>query len=299
MRLRNHVYKVLGITITLDAIYDVHIKRIHEYKRQLLNILSVIDRYRTIKRMDPEERRSRVVPRVVFFAGKAAPGYFMAKLIIKLINNVGNVVNNDPEIGDLLKVIFIPNYSVSQAEVIIPGTDLSQQISTAGTEASGTGNMKFAMNGAPILGTLDGANIEIREQVGEENMFIFGARAEEVDGLKAKLRAGELKMDNHFAEVLHMIGLGIFGDAKTFEPLIYSLQDGRDRYLLSYDFQDYLRAQNEVDEVWRDKRKWLRMSIMSTAGTAAFSSDRTIHKYSKKIWDIQACRSSPVGSSRS
>jgi len=290
LRLQKHVYKVTGIEISLDAIYDVHIKRIHEYKRQLLNILYVIDRYRSIKRLEPEERR-KVTPRVVMFAGKAAPGYFMAKLIIKLINNVANVVNNDQEIGDLLKVVFIPNYSVSQAEIIIPGTDLSQQISTAGTEASGTGNMKFAMNGALIIGTLDGANIEIRENIGDENMFIFGARAEEIDGLKAKLRDGSLKMDKRFAEVLRMIGLGIFGDAKTFEPLIFSLQDGRDRYLVSYDFQDYLRAQAEVDEAWKDRKRWLRMSIMSTAGAAPFSSDRTIQKYAKKIWDVQACRS--------
>jgi starch phosphorylase len=288
-RLARYVYKSLGIKLNIDALFDVHVKRFHEYKRQLLNVLGVIYRYRWIKHL-PAEEKKQVVKRVIFFAGKAAPGYYMAKSIIKLINNVADVVNNDKEIGDLLKVVFLPNYNVSLAEVIIPSSDISQHISTAGMEASGTSNMKFTMNGGLILGTLDGANIEIMQSVGEQNIFIFGAKAEQIEDLRKSMRENKLKTDIRFNEVLGMIQAGMFGEPKIFNHLVDSLTHGHDYYLLSYDFPSYLEAQERVDKAFKDKRGWTRMSIMCTAGTARFSSDRTIREYAEQIWGIVPCR---------
>ncbi len=275
-------------------LFDVHVKRFHEYKRQLLNVLSVIYRYRQIKSMSDAER-AKVVPRAVFFGGKAAPGYYMAKLIIKLINGVAAVVNNDATVAKLLKIVFIPNYNVSLCEVIVPASDISQHISTAGTEASGTSNMKFAMNSGVIIGTLDGANIEIRDHVGHDNMFIFGALAHEVEALRAKQRAGELPTDPRFNQVLGMIQIGRFGDVEAFQPLLNSLAAGHDHYLVSYDFASYLDAQDRVDATYRDQDRWTRMAMANTVGTGFFSSDRSIREYAEKIWKVQPCaRPGPV-----
>merc|ERR1711959_689492 len=226
------------------------VKRIHEYKRQFMNILSVVLRYDRIKSMSPEERKD-VVPRVVIIGGKAAPGYDMAKRIIKLISAVSETVIKDAEIGDLLKVYFVPDYNVSLAEVIVPGSDINQQISTAGTEASGTSNMKFAMNGSLIIGTMDGANVEIAEEIGEENMFIFGVSAGEVP----QLREGReyLQVDPQFQHAINLISSGHFGWADYFNPLVESVTRGRDYYLLANDFNSYLQAQERVDSEWKDK----------------------------------------------
>ncbi|KAI8103779.1 hypothetical protein M9435_006307 [Picochlorum sp. BPE23] len=281
------IEKVSGVSLpNKAALVDVQVKRIHEYKRQLLNILSVIHRYDTILKLKKEGKADDIVPRVVVVGGKAAPGYEMAKRIIKLVSAVAEKVNNDPAVGDLLKVAFVPDYNVSVAEVIIPGTELSQQISTAGTEASGTGNMKFAMNGALIIGTMDGANIEIAQEIGEENMFIFGARADAVADLRAN--RSTYQPDPRFNHVVNMIRTGVFGWEDYFGPLVDAITYS-DYYLLANDFPDYLRAQDAVDQKYKDKAAWTRSSILSTAGSGFFSSDRTIREYAKDIWDVEPC----------
>lgn len=287
-KLKRYVEQNCGIKISTDALFDVQIKRIHEYKRQLVNILYVIHRYEIIRQLTPEQKK-HVVPRVVFFGGKAAPGYFMAKLIIQLINNVAKVVNADPAVGNLLKLVFIPNYCVSLAEIIIPASELSQHISTAGTEASGTSNMKFAMNGCLIIGTLDGANIEIRKEIGEENMFIFGATADQIEGLRKITREGKLTIDPRFTRVLEVIESGAFG-GKIYDPILNSLRHGNDHYLLAADFPSYIEAQEKVDQTYANKHLWTKKSIMSTAGCGKFSSDRTIKQYASQIWDIKPVR---------
>jgi len=284
MKLAHLLKGLSGEDVNMDAIFDVQVKRIHEYKRQFMNILSVILRYDRIKSMSPEERKN-VVPRVVVIGGKAAPGYDLAKRIIKLISAVSERVNKDEEIGNLLKVYFIPDYNVSLAEVIIPGSDLNQQISTAGTEASGTSNMKFAMNGSLIVGTMDGANVEIAEEIGEENMFIFGVRANEVPALREQREY--LQVDPQFQHAINLIQSGHFGWADYFQPLIDSITGGRDYYLLANDFASYLQAQERVDTEWKDKKKWLKKSILSTAGSGKFSSDRTIKEYAEDIWNVK------------
>lgn len=283
--LAQRIKKLTGYDVPVDALYDVQVKRIHEYKRQLMNILYVIHRYLTLKDMSPEEK-ANVVPRVIIFGGKAAPGYHNAKAIIKLINSVAEVVNNDPEVGDTLKVIFYPNYCVSAAEVIIPAAELSQHISTAGMEASGTSNMKFVMNGCLIIGTMDGANVEIAEEIGEENMFIFGARIHEVENLRHQLFSGETKfVGKRLQRVFDAIVTGTFGDASIVYPTINALADGKDYYLLTADFNSYVKAQNKVDETYRDQNLWNKMSIMGVAKSAKFSSDRTIKEYCENIWN--------------
>lgn len=269
-----------------NALLDVQVKRIHEYKRQLLNVLSIIHRYDTILKLRREGNTDNIVPRVCVVGGKAAPGYEMAKRIIKLVSAVAEKVNNDPEVGDLLKVVFVPDYNVSVAEVIIPGTELSQQISTAGTEASGTGNMKFAMNGALIIGTMDGANIEIAHEIGEENMFIFGALADAVPGLRAS--RSSYQPDPRFNHVVEMIRTGVFGWEDYFAPLVDAITFS-DYYLLANDFPDYLKAQEEVDRKYLDIDAWTKSSILSTAGSGFFSSDRTIKEYAEDIWGVSSC----------
>eukprot|EP01133_Synstelium_polycarpum_P011498 gene11498-13412_t len=286
-RLADFIHKNCGVKVNPNALFDVHIKRIHEYKRQLLNILSVIHRYLTIKKMSPEERTS-VVPRVVIFAGKAAPGYFMAKRHIKLINSVAEVINQDKDIGDYLKVAFIANYNVSVAQVIVPASDINQQISTAGTEASGTSNMKFTMNGSLIIGTMDGANVEIAQEVGEENMFIFGLRTEQIEKAREKMRAKQVVIDARLQEVFLNIELGTFGPPDTFKPILDSLL-GSDFYLTIQDFPLYLDAQAEVDKLWKQQDQWLRKSIINTACTHFFSSDRAMKEYADQIWNIKPC----------
>ena len=290
VRLAHYIECTTGLSVDPDALFDVHVKRFHEYKRQLLNILGVIHRYLTLCDMSSEQRQ-KVVPRVVIFGGKAAPGYVMAKRIIKLINGVARIVNNDPSIGNLLKIVFISNYCVSNAEIIIPASDISQHISTAGTEASGTSNMKFSMNGGVILGTLDGANIEIRQEVGQENMFVFGALTEQVESLRNEVRfSSDRELDPNLSRVLSTIRQGRFGDVSDYMPLIDSITMGHDYYLVTVDFADYLRAQECVESVYVDRKRWAKMSILNTAGTGKFSTDRTIAQYAKEIWQIEACR---------
>jgi len=286
-KLAEMVFEKTGITVAPTALFDIQVKRIHEYKRQLLNVMSIVHRYNAIKAMSVVERQA-VVPRVCIIGGKAAPGYDMAKRIIKLISAVGDVVNADPDIGDLLKVVFIPDYNVSSAEIIIPGSELSQHISTAGTEASGTSNMKFAMNGCLILGTMDGANVEIAEEIGAENMFIFGASAADVPRLR-DVRA-TFKPPASFTAVVTQIRNGAFGWDAFFAPLMDAVTGAADYYLLANDFEDYLRAQAEVDAAYSDQARWTKMSIMSTAGTGKFSSDRTIREYAADIWNVKPNR---------
>jgi len=281
------IHSEAGILVNPHSIFDVQIKRFHEYKRQLLNILNVIGQYRRIK----ESPKSSFTPRVVIFGGKAAPGYFIAKLIIKLINSVAEVVNKDPEVADLLKVVFMPNYRVSLAEKIIPATELSQQISTAGMEASGTGNMKFALNGALTIGTLDGANVEIQEEVGEENIYIFGLTAHEVMDLKSKGYNPNdyIHKNSELQKILRMVGDGFFshGDSSTFQAIYQNLTT-IDHYLLMADYASYDAMQMKVSKDYLDKKQWLRKSILNTARMGKFSSDRTIQEYADEIWKVKS-----------
>lgn len=293
VRLADYVSEVTGIKIDPTTLFDTQIKRIHEYKRQFMNILSVIYRYITIKKMSAEQRKA-VVPRTVMLGGKAFATYAQAKRIVKLVTDVGALVNNDPDIAGLLKVVFIPNYNVTVAELAIPGSELSQHISTAGMEASGTSNMKFALNGCLIIGTLDGANVEIREEIGEENFFLFGARADEITRLRKEREQGRFAPDPRFQETKEFIKSGILGDF-DYEPLLDSLEGnsgfGRgDYFLVGHDFPSYLEAQAEVDKAYKNKARWTKMSILSTAGSGKFSSDRTIQQYANDIWHIQECR---------
>jgi len=276
-----------GITVDPDSLFDIHVKRLHEYKRQLLNALHVITLYNRIV----DNPAGDFVPRTVIFAGKAAPGYYMAKLIIKLINSIAEVVNSDPAVKDRLKVVFLRNYAVSNAEKIIPAADLSEQISTAGTEASGTGNMKFALNGALTIGTLDGANIEIRDEVGEENIFIFGLDSAAADNLK---KSGYDPLDYYhrnpeLRRVLDQIRRGYFSKDQPdlFKPITDTLLHGGDNYLLLADFESYVACQERVSEKFRDKQGWTRMSIMNTARMGKFSTDRTIKEYAGDIWGVK------------
>jgi starch phosphorylase len=279
-----------GYTVSPSSLFDIQVKRIHEYKRQLLNIMGVIYRYKKMKEMSAKDRKAKFVPRVCMFGGKAFATYWQAKRIVKLITDVSATINNDSEIGDLLKVIFIPDYNVSVAEVLIPASELSQHISTAGMEASGTSNMKFVMNGCILIGTLDGANVEIREEVGEDNFFLFGALAPEIAGLRAERAAGKFVPDPRFEEVKKFIRSGVFGDY-NYNELLSSLEGnsgyGRgDYFLVGKDFPSYIECQEEVDLAYKDQEKWTKMSILNVAGSYKFSSDRTIHEYANDIWDI-------------
>jgi len=290
-RLADKIKETTGTVVPTTAMFDIQIKRIHEYKRQYLNMISIISRYVAIKKASPEERK-KFVPRVCIFGGKAASAYYMAKKIVRLVTAVGDVVNDDPDVGDLLKVVFIPDYNVSLAEVIIPASELSQHISTAGTEASGTSNMKFQMNGCLILGTNDGANIEIGQEVGKENMFTFGVEAEEVDQLRED-RKNFKDYDPRWTEAFKLIYDGKFGDKEYFKDLADSVNDmskGNDWFLVANDFASYMDAQDEVDALYKDQDAWLRRSIKMTASSGFFSSDRTIDQYAKEIWDVKPCK---------
>ncbi|KAI9159544.1 Non-essential glycogen phosphorylase [Blastocladiella emersonii ATCC 22665] len=328
-RLAELIHRQSGLTVSPDALFDVQVKRIHEYKRQLMNILGVIHRYFSLKRMTEQQRQRDVVPRVVVFGGKAAPGYYMAKLVILLINNVAKVVNNDPEVNKYLQVSFIYDYNVSLAEIIVPASDISQHISTAGTEASGTSNMKFVLNGGLIVGTVDGANIEIGDEIGKDNIYFFGALAHEVEDIRHAQRYRQVKMDPKLEAVLAVISSGQFdteppaatvtgtvhGPAgtpsaspsptmfltgpgtqvvappttKQFGPLIQTLTTGGDFYLLSHDFSAYLDALAKADAEFRDTKLWTRKSILATAGMGHFSSDRSVAEYARRIWHIEPC----------
>jgi starch phosphorylase len=276
-----------GIVADPESMFDVLVKRIHEYKRQHLKVLHIVSLYHAIKNNPALE----VQPRTFIFGGKAAPGYHLAKLMIKLITAVGEVVNRDPDVRDRLKVVFLPNFNVTNGQRVYPAADLSEQISTAGKEASGTGNMKFSMNGALTIGTMDGANIEIREEVGAENFFLFGLTAAEVYSVKAR---GYRPMDYYNAnqglrDVIDLIRSGFFsrGDAELFRPLIDGLLY-QDPYLLLADFQPYVECQEKVAEAYRDEERWTRMSILNSARSGKFSSDRTIREYCADIWHVNS-----------
>ncbi len=275
-----------GIVVNPDSLFDVQVKRLHEYKRQHLNILHVIALYRMLK----ADASFRTAPRTFIFAGKAAPGYAIAKLIIKLITSVAEVINSDQSVGDQLKVVFMPDFNVKNAQPIYPSADLSEQISTAGKEASGTGNMKFSFNGALTIGTLDGANIEIRNAVGADNFFLFGLNAAEVMELKSHGYAPRdyYNSNAQLREVIDLISDGAFsnGDRELFRPLINSLLE-RDEYLLLADFQSYLDAQNKVSEAFADTEEWTRKSILNVARMGYFSSDRSIQEYCDRVWKVK------------
>jgi starch phosphorylase len=274
-----------GPKLDPQGLFDVQVKRMHEYKRQLLNVLHVITRYHRIL----DQPQANWVPRTVMFGGKAASAYYMAKLVIRLINDVARVVNADPVVGDRLKVVFLPDYRVSLAEIVIPAADLSEQISTAGTEASGTGNMKFALNGALTIGTWDGANIEIAEQVGLDNIFIFGNRTEQVQALRAAGYQPRSYYENDF-DLKYAIDRLADGAFSRDEPGRYAdvarnLLDS-DYYLLLADYADYVATQDKVDECYRDTMDWTRRAILNVAGMGMFSSDRTIQEYASQIWGV-------------
>ena len=285
VRLAELVKQRVGVRIDPQAMFDIQIKRIHEYKRQLLNIIEAVALYDAI-RANPTKNWA---PRVKLFGGKAAPTYHTAKLIIKLANDVAKVINGDPAVRGILKIIFIPNYNVSTAEVMIPAANLSEQISTAGLEASGTGNMKFALNGAVTIGTLDGANVEIRDHVGDDNIFIFGKTAQEVADLRVKgYNPREVIEASHeLTEALAQIGSGVFSpdDVNRYKDLVQNLYD-HDWFLVCADFDAYYKMQRHVDSVWHDQKEWNRMAIMNTAQVGWFSSDRTIRQYGAEIWGV-------------
>ncbi len=284
--LAEYILKINGINVNPNSLFDVQVKRIHEYKRQLLNLLHVITLYNFIK----QNPQADVLPRTVIFAGKAAPGYAMAKLIIKLINSVAEVINSTPGMADRLKVVFLANYNVSLAERIIPAADLSEHISTAGKEASGTSNMKFALNGALSIGTLDGANIEIRDRVGAENFFLFGLTADQVLQTKAQ---GYNPRDYYnqqpmLQEAIDQIASGYFsaGDTELFQPLVESLLQ-QDEYLLLADYASYIECQKQVSHAYRDSEQWVRRSILNAARIGYFSSDRAVREYAQEIWQVK------------
>ncbi len=286
LKLANLIKQDYNITVNPDSIFDTQIKRIHEYKRQLLNVLKIITFYNRIK----EGRIDSIEPHTYIFGGKAAPGYYIAKMIIKLINSVANTINNDPDVNEFMKVVFLKNYSVSLAEMIIPATDISEQISTAGFEASGTGNMKFQLNGALTLGTLDGANIEMMEEMGRENMFIFGLNSDEVSELKAKgyNPYHYYQKNEEIAETIDLIKSNYFEPAEEgiFDNLCNDLLY-KDNFLLLADYQDYLDIQDDIDILFRNKNEWGKKALLNIARAGKFSSDRTISQYAEEIWKVK------------
>ncbi len=286
-RLASLVRERTKLRIDPDSLFDTQVKRIHEYKRQLLNLLHVITLYNKIRDGKSEGR----VPRTAIFGGKAAPGYYMAKLIVRLINDIAETVNHDPQVKDQLRVVFFPNYNVTSAEILIPGSDLSEQISTAGTEASGTGNMKFALNGALTIGTLDGANIEILEEVGEDNIFIFGLTAEEAHDLRVRgYDPGRFYIANpDLKRALEMIAGGFFSpeEPNRYQAIFDALIKHGDFFLLLADFEAYVACQLSVEELYATPDAWTRKAILNVANMGKFSSDRTIHGYAKDIWGIK------------
>jgi starch phosphorylase len=271
--------------LSVDALFDVQVKRIHEYKRQLLNVLHVIHLYNCIKKGNTDR-----VPRCVLIGGKAAPGYRMAKTTIKLINNVSQVINSDPDVGDKLTLLFLPDYRVSAMEKICPGADLSEQISTAGKEASGTGNMKLMMNGAITIGTLDGANIEIREEVGDENFFLFGLTEQQVEARRAHYDPLDvIAQDEDLQQVMHLLESGYFNQFEPgiFDELISSIKSPHDPWMTIADFRSFVDAQKRVEDAYRDKDHWTKMSILNCANSGKFSTDRTIGEYNRDIWKLE------------
>jgi starch phosphorylase len=283
-RLIQHVHDQLGLLLDHTSLFDVQVKRIHEYKRQHLAALLIVERYLRLRNGED------LPPRTFLFGGKAAPGYAMAKLIIRLIVGIAEIVNMDPAMEGRLRVVFLPNFSVKLGQLVYPAVDLSEQISTAGKEASGTGNMKMALNGAVTIGTLDGANVEIRERVGDDNFFLFGHTTEQVAELD---RLGYHPMswidqDPMVREVLALIGSGQFseGDRELFHPLLASLTS-HDPFKVMADIGDYRRAQDAVDQAWIDRPGWARRSLANTAACGFFSSDRSIQEYAERIWHVE------------
>jgi glycogen phosphorylase len=278
-----------GVIVNPSSMFDIQVKRIHEYKRQHLNVLNIITLYLRIK----QNPNIDIVPRTFIFGGKAAPGYYTAKLIIKLINSVGDAVNNDPDVKDRLKVVFFPDFNVTNAQHIYPAADLSEQISTAGKEASGTGNMKFSMNGALTIGTLDGANVEIREEVGNDNFFLFGLTAAQVDEAKHNGYNPHFIYDHNeeLREVINMINSGFFskGDCNLFKPITDNLL-WHDPFMLMADYPLYIACQDLVADTWKNTAEWNRMAIMNVARMGKFSSDRAIQDYCEKIWKVKPFR---------
>ena len=284
-KLSNYIHSKTGILVDPSSLFDVQVKRIHQYKRQHLNALQIIAQYLRIKNgICPVE-----APRTIIFGGKAAPGYFMAKLMIRFINGIANVVNSDPDMDGLLRVVFLPDYNVKLGEIVYPATDLSEQISTAGKEASGTGNMKFAMNGALTIGTLDGANVELRELVKPENFFLFGKTEREIMALKTQGYSPKtfIKKCPELNEVMRLIEIGHFsnGDKDLFKPLLNSLR-GSDPFFVMADFEDYLNKQDIVSKAWNNKKEWNKMALLNTARSGYFSSDRSIREYCDSIWKV-------------
>ncbi|WP_029007662.1 glycogen/starch/alpha-glucan phosphorylase [Azospirillum halopraeferens] len=284
-RLAAYIARQTGVEVPVDSLFDVQVKRMHEYKRQLLNILQTVALYNEMR----DNPTVTWVPVTKIFAGKAAPAYQMAKLIIKLINDVGKVVNHDPALHDLLKVVYLPNYNVTAAEIIMPAADLSEQISTAGMEASGTGNMKLSLNGALTIGTLDGANVEIKDAVGDENIFIFGLTVDEANALRqggAYNPRQVIAANPSLKRALDMISTGVFSpdDPHRYHPIIQALTDGGDHFLVTADFADYCRAHEAATALYRDQEEWARKAVLNTAGMGWFSSDRTIREYAEEIW---------------
>lgn len=286
VQLSNYIQSHLGVSVDPDSMFDVQVKRMHEYKRQHLDVLNIIALYNRLKQ-DPS---ADVAPRTFLFGGKAAPGYFMAKLVIKLINSVAEVVNNDKDVNHKLKVVFLPDYNVTLGQRVYPAADLSEQISTAGKEASGTGNMKFALNGALTIGTLDGANIEIREAAGADNFFLFGMTAQEVYDLRAQGYDpySIYERDPELRSVMDQISAGTFsrGDKSMFAPMVNNLLHV-DPFMLLADYRSYIDCQNEVDLAWADVPRWTKMSILNVARMGKFSSDRAIQEYCDRIWNAK------------
>uniref|UniRef100_A0A060T314 Alpha-1,4 glucan phosphorylase n=1 Tax=Blastobotrys adeninivorans TaxID=409370 RepID=A0A060T314_BLAAD len=289
IRLAKLIKSQTNVDVNVDALFDVQVKRIHEYKRQQLNIFGAIHRYLELKALSPEDRK-KATPKVSIYGGKSAPGYYMAKSIIALINAVSKVVNNDPDMEGLLQVIFVEDYNVSKAEIIIPASDVSEHISTAGTEASGTSNMKFVINGGLVVGTVDGANIEITREIGEENMFLFGNLAESVEELRHEHITKKTPLNPKLAKVFSAIENGTFGDPQNYRALVSSIRDSGDYYLVSDDFDSYLEAQARVDKEFRDRDTWVSKSIRAVANMGFFSSDRAVDEYAETIWNVEPVR---------
>lgn len=288
-RLADEICKRTGLRLNTGMLFDVQVKRIHEYKRQLLNLLHTVHLYDRIKRGDGDG----LVPRAIIIGGKAAPGYDMAKRIIKCINNVATMINSDPMMTDRLRLVFFPDYNVSAMELICPAADLSEQISTAGKEASGTGNMKFMMNGAVTIGTLDGANVEILEAVGAENFFLFGLTVEEIDGLRPQYNPRAIiSSDDDFQRVLELMQCGQFNrfEPGIFDDVINAIRSPNDPWMTAADFRSYVDAQQRVNDAFRDAKGWTRMSIMNTASSGRFSTDRTMREYNEDIWQLEPIR---------
>ncbi|ODV85919.1 glycosyltransferase family 35 protein [[Candida] arabinofermentans NRRL YB-2248] len=276
-----------GIEVNPNNLFDIQVKRIHEYKRQQMNIFGVIWRYLQIKATPAADRANTWLPKVCIIGGKAAPGYYAAKKIIKLVNAVSTIVNSDPEIGDLLKVVFIPDYNVSKAEIICPASDISEHISTAGTEASGTSNMKFVLNGGLIIGTVDGANVEITREVGEDNIFLFGNLAEDVEELRHEHQMGRIAIPDSLNSVFESLESGLFGPYDEYKSLVDNIKYHGDHYLVSDDFESYLEAQKTIDLEFVDRENWVKKSIICVANMGFFSSDRCIDEYAENIWNIE------------